>query len=124
MNRIPIRKLSDRGFETDVPIAGFEGLEISAARQHHFLSHKLNYGYVSREIGRKRAVSRNANEFALNAFLSLSSLPINRLILGNSLLLAPSTGQIAQHLPVNRREMVRWPRRAREKQVSTLFSRR
>lgn len=65
---------------------------------NHFLSHKLNYGGVSREIGRKRAVSRNANEFALNAFLSLSNLPINRLILADSLLIAPSGGRIARHL--------------------------
>lgn len=53
---------------------------------------------MSREIGRKRAVSRNANEFALNAFLSLSNLPINRLILADSLLIAPSGGRIARHL--------------------------
>lgn len=75
---------------------------------------------MSREIGRKRAVSRNANEFGLNAFLSLSNLPINRLILGNSLLIAPSA-QIAQHLPVNSRE---WFVPGAREQVSTLFSRR
>lgn len=92
-NQIPLKTF---GFEIDVRIRIREGRIRNIG--NHFLSHKLNYGGVSREIGRKRAVSRNANEFALNAFLSLSNLPINRLILADSLLIAPSGGRIARHL--------------------------
>ena len=114
-NQIPLKTF---GFEIDVRIRIREGRIRNIG--NHFLSHKLNYGGVSREIGRKRAVSRNANEFALNAFLSLSNLPINRLILADSLLIAPSGGRIARHLNSS---FPSW--RAREnRSFETLFSRR